>query len=34
MKKTTQEQQVIETVRREGGYATFRRLNEIVDCST
>lgn len=34
MKKITQEQQVIETVRREGGYATFRRLNEIVDCST
>ena len=33
MKKITQEQQVIETVRREGGYATFRRLNEIVDCS-
>lgn len=34
MKKITQEQQVIETMRREGGYATFRRLNEIVDFST
>ena len=34
MKKITQEQQVIETMRREGGYATLRRLNEIVDFST
>lgn len=34
MKKETQEQQVIETMRREGGYATLRRLNEIVDFST
>lgn len=30
----TQEQQVIETMRQEGGYATLRRLNEIVDFST
>ena len=34
MKKKTQEQQVIETLRREGGYATLRKLNEIVDFST
>ena len=34
MKKITQEQHVIETMRREGGYATLRRLNEIVDFST
>lgn len=34
MKKVTQEHQVIETLRREGGYATLRRLNEIVDFST
>lgn len=34
MKKETQELQVIETMRREGGYATLRRLNEIVDFST
>lgn len=34
MKKITQETQVIETMRREGGYATFRRLNEIMDFST
>ena len=34
MKKVTQEEQVIETMRREGGYATLRRLNEIVDFST
>lgn len=34
MKKKTQEQQVIETMRRVGGYATLRRLNEIVDFST
>lgn len=30
----TQEQQVIETLRRQGGYATLRRLNEVVDFST
>lgn len=29
--KETQEHMVIETMRREGGYATLRRLNEIVD---
>ena len=34
MQKITQEQQVIETLRREGGYATLRRLNELVDFST
>ena len=34
MKKETQEHQVIETMRKEGGYATLRRLNEIVDFST
>lgn len=33
MKKVTQEQQVIETLRHEGGYATLRRLNEILDFS-
>ena len=33
MKKETQEHQVIEMMRREGGYATLRRLNEIVDFS-
>ncbi len=30
----TQEQQVIETLRKQGGYATLRRLNEILDFST
>lgn len=30
----TQEQQVIETMRKLGGYATFRRLNATVDFST
>lgn len=30
----TQEQQVIDTLRRQGGYATLRRLNEVVDFST
>ena len=30
----TQEQQVIETMRRQGGYATLRRLNEIMDFSS
>ena len=34
MKKGTQEHQVIETMRREGGFATLRRLNEIVNFST
>lgn len=33
MNKITQEQQVIETLRREGGFATLRRLNETVDFS-
>lgn len=32
-KRETQEQQVIETLRKEGGYATLRRLNEIMDFS-
>lgn len=30
----TQEQQVIETLRNQGGYATLRRLNELMDFST
>ncbi len=30
----TQEQQVIETMRDQGGYATLRRLNEVMDFST
>lgn len=34
MKKKTQTIQVIEAMRKEGGYATLRRLNEIVDFST
>lgn len=34
MKKETQEYQVIEALREEGGFATLRRLNEIVDFST
>ena len=34
MTKISQEIQVIETLRKEGGYATLRRLNEIVDFST
>lgn len=34
MKKTTQEQQVIDVLRKTGGYATLRRLNELVDFST
>ncbi|MBQ8721188.1 MAG: hypothetical protein IJY67_03460 [Paludibacteraceae bacterium] len=33
MKAKTQEVQVIEKLREEGGYATLRRLNEIVDFS-
>lgn len=34
MKKINQADQVIEAMRNEGGYATLRRLNEIVDFST
>lgn len=34
MNKTSQAAQVIEAMRKEGGYATLRRLNEIVDFST
>lgn len=34
MKKETQECQVIEALKIEGGFATLRRLNEIVDFST
>lgn len=34
MKKVSQEQKVIEALRNEGGYATFRRLNEVLDFST
>lgn len=33
MNKITQEQQVIEAFKKEGGYATLRRLYEIVDSS-
>ena len=34
MKKITQEQQVIEVLRKIGGYATLRKLNELVDFSS
>ena len=34
MKRITQEQQVIEVLRKAGGYATLRKLNELVDFST
>ena len=34
MQKVTQEQQVIDVLRNAGGYATLRRLNELVDFST
>ncbi len=34
MKTNTQEKQVIEVLRQEGGYATLKRLNEIMDFST
>lgn len=34
MKINTQESQVIEKMKEEGGYATLRRLNEIVDFSS
>ena len=30
----TQEQQVIEALRNQGGYATLRRLNEVLDFSS
>jgi len=33
MKKITQTEQVIDALRKDGGYATFKRLNEIVDFS-
>ena len=34
MKKVTQEQQVIDVLRKAGGYATLRKLNELMDFST
>ena len=34
MKKLSQEQQVINVLRKTGGYATLRRLNELLDFST
>ncbi len=34
MKKNSQSYQVIEAMRKEGGFATLRRLNEVVDFST
>lgn len=34
MKKKTQEQQIIDVLRREGGFATLRRLNEVTDFSS
>ncbi len=34
MKKINQADQVIEAMRKEGGYATLRRLNEIIDFSS
>ncbi|MBD5297331.1 MAG: hypothetical protein HDS21_04565 [Bacteroides sp.] len=34
MKKQTQEEQVIEALRQQGGYATLRRLNEVLDFSS
>ena len=34
MRKTTQEQQVIDCMRRQGGYATLRRLTKTLDFST
>ena len=33
MEKLTQEKQVIEALENEGGYATLRRLNEVIDFS-
>ena len=34
MRKVTQESQVIQALRSEGGYATLRRLNEVVNSSS
>ena len=34
MKKNSQSYQVIEAMRKEGGFATLRKLNEVVDFST
>ncbi|MBD5209096.1 MAG: hypothetical protein HDS80_04020 [Bacteroidales bacterium] len=34
MKRQTQEDQVIEALRKQGGYATLRRLNEVIDFSS
>lgn len=34
MNKLTQENQVIEALRNQGGYATLRRLNEVMDFSS
>lgn len=34
MKNNSQSYQVIEAMRKEGGFATLRRLNEVVDFST
>lgn len=34
MKKKTQTSQVIEALRAEGGFATFKRLNEVLDFSS
>lgn len=34
MEKINQTTQVINAMRKEGGYATLRRLNEIIDFST
>lgn len=34
MKKYTQEQQVVEAIRSQGGYTTLKRLNEIIDFSS
>lgn len=34
MKKQTQERQVVEALKAQGGYATLRRLNEILDFSS
>lgn len=34
MRANSQEKQVVEALRKEGGFATFKRLNEILDFST
>lgn len=34
MRKSTQEQQVIDCLRKEGGFATFRKLYEVMDFSS